>query len=912
MRKFLRRVTRVFLVLISIFLFLILTVFIGLEFFGEVFIRKYVTQAMDRATHGLYSLEFEKFSYNIFNGNLMLTEVRLNPDTVKYNELKKEGKASRALYQASFGNFFIEHLDPRQIYYQRILKLKELVLEKPEIDIVSFPDTLVKKKGHFSQIYSDIYPVFSSIFEEISIDSVKIVKGSLETLSKSRKGMKGEGVYHYSAKLIDFKISKNAYQDTSRVFYSKDIELRFSDVEYILADSLYFLKAREAGFTLRSGKLFGENISLVPNFKSGNLSEANTGNFYEIKIPKLSMTGIDLFKVLLAKQVALNRVEFDSITFILYRHQNPSVHRVRSKGSKRGKEIRVTNLYTIISSQLKSVSLDTLVIKNAKWEYYGSLEQSAPEIVVNRMNLHLEGFRLDSLSHLDTNKILFSRNIEIGLNGISMSLEDKYHNLTAQEVLLSTKASSLKIRNLSLYPSQTGRRNASLTNKTLLSLYIPEAELENINIRRLMNFNKLEFDKILIAEPESSVSFFKDQERPKRIRGQNRTTMRTIREPDLSKLISPYFKSIHGNSIHFRDGALQVNSTHPGGTDSIRSALFDLMVTNINIDSSEWDDENVLVSNLDFDFNLRGFSYRSHDTLTNVALGSLSVSTTRKEISARDISYTAYRSGHGFISKRSGRNAPSIAVAADSFLLSGFDYMRYITDKELVASMVRLDNPSFNLQSLEESKVSREKKRSDFLESIDKNVASLIRVNNLIITKGDVLIDRQRPGKRNFLSAGDVDLNVRGFRIETEEYSDEAGLLQFDSLFLRLDKERPFIFDSVYSIYFPLLKMVSIPKNITLVGLSLSRMDKQDAFRKDEIILEASVPVVNIGEFDMEKLIFGNEVDMKNFYVHNPDISITRVKVDKERAGAWYRKVSREDLSSTLYPFRQHRGVQYE
>jgi hypothetical protein len=881
MRKFFRRVTRVFAALIVLILLLVLTVFIGLDFFGEVFIRKYVTKEMDKATHGLYTLEFEKFSYNIFNGNLLLTKVRLNPDTAKYNQLKREGKASRALYQASFGNFAIQHLDLRAIYYFRILKLRELVLERPEINIVSYPDTTVtKKKGHFSQIYADIYPVFSSILEEITIDSVKVLKGSLETLSESKKGMKGEGVYHFSAKLTDFNISRNAYHDTTRVFYSKDIELRFSDVEYILADSLYFLKAREAGFTLKSGRLFGENISLVPNFKSGKLSEANTGNFYVVKIPRFNINGINLFNVLLAKQVALSKVEFDSINFILYRHINPKAKKRTRERVPKGKEIRVANLYTIISDRLKSVSLDTLVIRNARWEYYSSLNERAPEIVVSRMDLNLEGFRLDSLAHLDTNKILFSKNIEIGLNGVSMALEDKYHNLTAQNLFLSTKRSLLKINNLSLYPSESGKKDAKSSGKTLLSLFIPEAELERINIRRLMNFNKLEFDSLLIAEPESSVAFNKINERPKREPGGPRTTMRTIKEPDLSKLVSPYFNSIHGKAIHFRDGSLQVTTSHPAGTDSIKSALFDLRVLNINIDSNEWDDENVLMSNLDFDFTLLGFRYRSHDTMTNLSLGNLFVSTTKREISAKEISYNAFRSGHGFISSRSGKAAPSIAVAADSFLLSGFDYLRYINNKELVASLVKLDNPSFNLQSLEEEKISKEKKRADFLESIDKNVASLIKVNNFIITKGDIVIDRQRPGKRSFLSAGDFDLALKGFRIETEEYSDEAGLVQFDSLSVRLNKSRPFIFDSVYSIYFPMLRMVSMPKNVTLLGLSLRKLVRPEGEVKDEISVEASVPVIQIGEFDMEKLIFGNEVDVKDFYVHKPEISITQVKTN--------------------------------
>jgi len=445
-----RRWLKYFLVIILVLLGLTyIFIFFGFNYFGERFLRRFLQEKIQLSSKGLYSADFRKMNFNIITGKVTIDSFQLIPDTLLYRRLKNQGKISQSLYDVSFVSLTIDRLHAWQIYTMRRINLRELTVTKPVISIVGYPDTVTAKKSRLRVIYEDIYPAISKFFNDFHVDSVLLERGRLLTSFQQKTGKLTSGEYEFSAILRDVSVNPFSYFNRERVFYSRDIDWIIYNFEYALADSLYFLRAEEAGFSLVHSRLYGKQLTLRPNFKSLRAHKSHQGDFFELKLPSFSIDGINMYHTLVEKKANVKKLMLGDFSMKMFRNQN-ATDSGRIKNKK--KKITVTGLYTVVAGLLKTITIDTISLSHASFEYYSGLNERRPEMKIDEVDLNLSDFYLDSVAWQNTKKIFYADEIELNMKGFNLKLKDQVHTLHARQLTFSTRRSTIRLNDGLLSP----------------------------------------------------------------------------------------------------------------------------------------------------------------------------------------------------------------------------------------------------------------------------------------------------------------------------------------------------------------------------------------------------------------------------------------------------------------------------
>ncbi|MFH1159467.1 MAG: hypothetical protein V1733_00770 [bacterium] len=847
------------IILIGSGIFLVL--FMGLNYFGEHFVKRYLQVRIRTASHGIYEITFTRFNYNLFTGTTVITGFQLIPNEMIYDRLRKEGKAKRTLYSLTYDRMTLRNLSLREIFLTRTIHLREIELDKPVINFEAYPDSVDVEKGKFKRLYQDIYPVMSSLFSEVKIDSVIVNNGSVFAKRRAESGRSNEGEWIFSAILRDFDLSTYNYFDEGRVFYSKDVELRIKNFSYSLADSLYFLTADEVGFSLLGSRIFGKGLTLTPNFNSRKLAETHAGNLYQAYLPEFSIDGADLFDAMLKKKVTLSSLEIANLVLRVFKHDKPG--EVSPQSPKR--RINLANLYTVFSGKLKNITLDTFILRDASFYYFSSVTSSNQEVSIRKLTLQLHGFQLDSLAHLDTTKIFYARDIELQMTDFSLALQDKLHDLNAYRVNISTRKHRIEVFNATLVPSHEYNPAFSYKSNSFYHILFPEIRIDQINLPRMFNSKDLEFETLTILEPDLEII----QYRSKNIHPNPKTNQETFLEKlDLARnLVLPYMKSIRAGTIGIQNARISFQDAKDGHKKERISGLLDLVLTRVNIDTSTYRDRKAFVTGLDLELTVRDFRYVSPDSLHRVSIGELFANSTSSLLDVTDFSF--------FATPRNpyGTTTPSYLDAQfKSLQVNGFNHRKWLDGRTFSAQQIRLEDPRIVLRSQKKRKGSSlNEPFAGFQEEVKK-----IEIGNIKITQCWFDYAEEDIHGKSSLTARNFDFQLAGFLFDLTGWNEKRKVLRYDFLTLHLDPEFPLILDSNYSISFTRFLSDSYPPDISVKDLQVDQIGQKPDNDESREKFNLSLPSFRIFGFDLGKTLFDRDLKIREIEMMDPVVTLVR------------------------------------
>jgi len=841
--------------------FVILGVFIGMNYYGEFFIKRYLQKKIQKTSHGIYKIDFDKFSFNLFSGKSTITNFNLIPNEERYEKLREEGKVKSTLYSISYEKLTLNKLYLKEIYFEKIIHLRMIEMDKPTISFIAFPDSTTRKRGRFQRIYKDIYPVFSSLFTVVKIDSILVNEGSFSAKQTLKSGQTMEGDWLYSAVLRDFDISAFQYYDTTRIFYSKDIELRIKNFYYALADSLYFLNADEVGFSLIGSRLFGKEITLTPNFARKNLAKAKAGNFYQVYLPYFSINGVNLYKALLEKEILINSIDIENLDVKMFMHKPPD-QAVKKRRSTKAK-VTVANIYTILENKLRNVVIDTFSLRNASFQFYPRIDESKPELNVDRATINLYGFRLDSLAHLDTTKILYSRDIELNLRGFTLALQDKLHDLSAQEVHISTRKNSIDVKNTMLIPSVKVDSSLSYKSNSYYQMMFPEVRFDQIDIRRMFNTRKLDFARLAILEPDMSIIQFRQKKAKPDTSVEKESFIGKLNL--IRHLVTPYMISLHAETIEISNARISFRHDRQRLNEQRIYGLVDLTLTGVEYDTLTLKDRNAFLNRLELELKLLDFRYVSPDSLHRITIGELYANSLSAQLDIKNFSmFTTSRT-------QPGVTYPSwMRIKFKSLDVNGYDHRKWINEKWFSARNILLHEPTVVIRSVRKKRESTlAEPFADFEENIKK-----IEVGDLKIEKGWFDLVEEDEKTRGSLLVRNFDFQLSKYLFDLTGWNEGRKIFRYDLLSLRPDTAKPIIFDSSYTISFSRFLSDSYPPGIMIKDLHIKPMKPEPGMSEKTLAMEVSLPSFILKGLELEKALFDRDLIIQDILIREPEITL--------------------------------------
>jgi len=205
-------------------------------------VEKKLMDIVKSSTDSLYTLTFDDLDLNVALGNMSLENAVLQPDTIVYRKMEEAQLAPDNIYTIRLKSLKIRRFGILDILSNKKLSIRTVGFDSPDIHLVNtyhaYNDTIAKPSKEGKTLYESLKDVLSSVnVQDINVDNVsfrytKIVEGKSSEIA----------VENIKVKVRDVLIDETALQDSSRIFYTKLIDIDVPGFSYEFPDGFYVLK----------------------------------------------------------------------------------------------------------------------------------------------------------------------------------------------------------------------------------------------------------------------------------------------------------------------------------------------------------------------------------------------------------------------------------------------------------------------------------------------------------------------------------------------------------------------------------------------------------------------------------------------------------------------------------------------
>jgi hypothetical protein len=280
-----------------------------------------------KKTNGLYELHYENLSIDEVNGTLLVNHIQLFPDTSYYHEMLLSHSAPPVLIKLNIPAFLVTGVQTPRALLNKEIKARKIEMNRPSIEIEI--NNFMKDTSSYSP-EKDIYKQLLGQLKNVQFDSLVITNANLlvKNIQTGKSKFIGRNV---SLILTDLLIDSIQKDDSSRILFSKNLDLRCSEIALQSKDKKYNYRFEKLEFISQINRFSIGSISIIPEMSEEDFAKAYkfSKDRYHFKIDKISLLHIDRAG-LWNKRIEADSLIIDNSTFKIYRdisHPHDSVDR---------------------------------------------------------------------------------------------------------------------------------------------------------------------------------------------------------------------------------------------------------------------------------------------------------------------------------------------------------------------------------------------------------------------------------------------------------------------------------------------------------------------------------------------------------------------------------------------------------
>lgn len=292
---------------------------------------------------------------NLALGNVTLTNVKLVPDSVIYQQMETAQKAPDNRYDIRLKSLKIKRFGILDVLRSRKLNIRSISFDSPDIHVIhkyhSYNDTLARPPR--KTLYESFKDVLTSVnVQDIQVDDVSFKYTKIDQGKSSDVSLK-----NIQIRVHDVLIDETSLADTTRFYYTKLVEVAVPGFTYEFSDGFYMAKFDELKINTRDQNILLTNVHYKPVMdrtayfkKRGKNVTMTTLHFDTLRAEKL-----DFQKLVENQQVIAEKVQI----------KDGSVHLF---GDKRFPKTPVNQIGQAPHQKLMRVKslvrLDTVIVEN--------------------------------------------------------------------------------------------------------------------------------------------------------------------------------------------------------------------------------------------------------------------------------------------------------------------------------------------------------------------------------------------------------------------------------------------------------------------------------------------------------------------------------------------------------------------
>ncbi|MCT1523629.1 hypothetical protein [Sphingobacterium hotanense] len=197
-------------------------------------------ETVKNATNGLYSLRYDDLDLNVALGNVTIKNAELIPDSAVYRQMVANKLAPNSRYHIKLAALKVRSFNLWDVIKNRTLFIKTINFDSPDIHMIqeyhAYNDTIVDQKS--KTLYDNIKDVFNAVnVRDIKIENVKFKFSKIEEGKSSDIVLDSIGI-----NVHDVLVDETSIDDSTRLFYTKMVEIDVPGFTYDLSNGIYKAK----------------------------------------------------------------------------------------------------------------------------------------------------------------------------------------------------------------------------------------------------------------------------------------------------------------------------------------------------------------------------------------------------------------------------------------------------------------------------------------------------------------------------------------------------------------------------------------------------------------------------------------------------------------------------------------------
>lgn len=821
---------------------------------GEIYFKDKVNDFLIEKTEGLYHLRYDKIEIGIFDGDLKIHGFNLQFDTIRANQILANDSTA-VFFDIKIKEFDALNFEYKKIFREEIIQMDELRLNSPKI--LTYGS--IGRLGTNKKSQSSYSHILKELFKEVNINKISLENAGYNIYSKLVKNVKFSNAKRIDL-LVDQFHSDLSLIESKKYFDIKDLSIRFLDFESLLDDEIHALKADTLDFSLKKSYLNVSNVSVLPKY----IQEEK--DYFKFTVPKLylKLKKIDLhaFDSLIINNLVLEKPQIE-----FYRN-NRSLEKIDSSFQ----QFHQLNLYDLIKRDFKKIAVNHLKIDQAKFHYF-LVSKSSPQLIqkVEKLDLELEQFSIDSISEKNPDKIFYADDFKINVHNFQLNLKDQIHQFKIENFQLSSSKQNVLLKDVSIQP-------VHLKEKMNEKFYLTTDEIlmKKMDFKKLYHQKSLIMDELLLSNVDIKNDVYKKDQ--SKLKGDSK----------LREVLEPILDRVQAKKVHLQNAIIDFEDFRLLDKPGRFKGKINFQLHDLDVDIKRFRENRHVLFSKNFDLSIEDYEFKAPKDVNIYSAKRIALDNTTNQVQINGLKINPEIKGEKALQHY--KIASLVNLSADEIKIDGIDFQKAVFDRELHATWFGVEQPTVAIETYKKFKRKDKKFNPKEIEGIfytALNYMPQIKIDRIEIPNGKIhleTVDEDQEVKTNIHNEFNIQMDHFLFNEQQmRKTGKEAKVLFSENAVFIVENQTFGIGDGVHKVTADQISFHSKNNSLYVRNAVMFPDVKSSKYKTIQGLYRVIIPQLDIIELDLIKALETDTISIGKVNLNEAKINLlNRPKAGKE------------------------------
>ncbi len=828
-----------------IILFVLITIGgIYMFFKAEQTLKQKLSEWVDTESDHLYRLSFDNLKIKLFPLTLAMQNIDLTTNADAVKKIRAE-MPDKVLYEFHSREVKLEAIAWKQLWRNRILHCKKFSVYEPDLELTGENILETDSLKTFDRLFQAMQPVFRNKLKKVMFDEVNFIDANYEVYASPVDLLKVSNAKNISLTIKKFVTDSSLIFNKSKLFNSEDIIIKMDDFTNNLGDSLHTISIKSLEYSLKTADVFAHGFHLYYN---RTLSDKN---LYDVFVPYLHLKSKSITRFAFNDSLDIDYMEFDNSTIKFYQKENPKKVNIE--------DLNQFNLYSLIQNQFTHIEADSFKLVNANIEIYHQPDFKVFQQRLKSVNVLLYGFKLDSTSSREADRLFHAKDIKMQVNDYYLRLDDNMHEFRADTLFVSTISNSLGARNIRISPfSHNGEQS-----RTQVNVQCKKLDIDQVNLKTIYHTRTLPTRSISVVEPNVQLSYHADIEKAHK---QNETGL-------LFDLVQAYLKGVYSEVVIVENGTLKIEHLQNNQVKGYFETGFNFVLSGFALDSASIKKTDKFFYASDFDLRFNDYRMKLVDNLHKIDVDSIAILNTDRKLEIINLRLRPVIQNASLEDMEKYNRSELYNIFVPKITLRGIQLRDAFFYNKLTMNSFQIYNPEINFENFSLLKQKKTQQKFEEFYQLIFNYISDFNIKNIAIPDGKFTwINHTRKGKTISFDNG-FSAQLYNFRLNESELN-KKRLLFSDNFDISVLDQNFLLSDSVHILHAGEINLSTSNKSVSFKDASLYPDINSKNYQKMATTYQVAIPEIVLSDIDFSTVYWSKDLFLDRVNLNDPKFRI--------------------------------------